>query len=517
MKSESAPTTDPPLQSTPLERTASEPTAGPSALEELKSVPEKWLGSEVADAADPVTQAPPGMVYVPGGVATIGLTESEIQEMKLESILELNLLAGCTPQHKVRIEGFYLDSCEVTNGEWREYLKATKQSPSDDLINLAWPAGRIPEGEQDHPISGVSYREAESFARWAGKRLPTEVEWEYAARGADGFIYPWGDEFDRSKAHWSGSKMVGGRRSQKTGTLPAGKSPYGLLDMAGNVWEWTSSKYVAYEGYQDIEVATRFTRGKLAPFAAAGLFSNKKVVIRGGAWNTPQIALLSALRQPAEPKEWNIAIGFRCARDVHPARYLIEQRVSKLPKKTLKLLSLDWDALLSYRLPAEDVERGAWGDRRIIFAPTASTKLPVQMPRSGPQKRSFLGVLLTTVPLKNPDLPAGLYLAVLEQSSISHWALPTGSDSGWQPYPATTPGGVPYDPSLDHILLVDPDGAPVSRRAVEETPQGWAPSDAALAVERCIGEPVLKLSFNFPAGAGKTNRPPFCLPLWVEP
>ncbi|MFH0945993.1 MAG: hypothetical protein V2A76_12405, partial [Planctomycetota bacterium] len=94
---------------------------------------------------DPALMAPPGMNYVPGGQAIIGMTEKEIQDMKLESLLELNMLAGSVPQHGVPMKGFYLDTGEVTNHEWQIYLDATGQKPSKDLTDLSWKDGKIPD------------------------------------------------------------------------------------------------------------------------------------------------------------------------------------------------------------------------------------------------------------------------------------------------------------------------------------------------------------------------------------
>jgi len=259
------------------------------------------------------THPPPGMTYIPGGTAIIGLDEEEIQDLGLESIVELQLLAGSVPRHEVLIEDFYLDTIEITNEQWRLYLQSSGRGPSLDLVEFYWKDGKVPEGQENHPVTCISFKEASDYAAWAGKRLPTEEEWEYAARGAGGFLYPWGDEFDADRAHCSMSKMVGGRRAQECGTLEAGASPFGVLDLAGNVWEWTTSSYVAYEGYHDIQISTRYTRGQAEAYAATALFNAQKRVIRGGSWQNPKTALISALRQPADVNTWNTTVGFRCA------------------------------------------------------------------------------------------------------------------------------------------------------------------------------------------------------------
>ena len=385
---------------------------------------------------DPAANAPPGMTYVPGGIAVIGLTEKEIQDMKLESILELNMLAGSFPQHKVPMKGFYLDNGEVTNHEWKIYLDATGQEPSEDLVNLYWKDGKIPDREDDQPVVGISHQEAEKYAAWAMKRLPTEAEWEYAARGAGGFRYPWGDEFDKDKAHWVNSKMVGGRKGQKTCTLPEGRSPFGLLDMAGNVWEYTSSNYVAYEGYRDIKVATRYTRGKLGSYSATGLFSAKKVVIRGGAWNTPKIALLSALRQPAEEREWNIAIGFRCARSTDAGVEAMAVALDEIGAHFFRGMELDLGSVIAKEVMSHDAKNAVTSFRGIAFAPVKQWEKLSEVQKKSLRDPVAVGLLYTTEEIIDPRLAPGAY-RVAYQAGDEKARVPKNAifpEDGWVYY-----------------------------------------------------------------------------------
>ncbi len=138
--------------------------------------------------------------------------------------------------------------------------------------------------QPEHPVVGVSYHEVEAYAAWAGKRLPTEKEWERAARGTDGREYPWGNEFDPEKCNTKESKI--GKTTRVT-RYPNGISPVGCYDMAGNVWEWTSNWY-------DDEKTMR--------------------VLRGGSWNYYQFSARCADRYRTPPYIRDSSIGFRCAR-----------------------------------------------------------------------------------------------------------------------------------------------------------------------------------------------------------
>ena len=168
-----------------------------------------------------------------------------------------------------------LDKCWSEEGRrWRENNNITQPGYWDDE---KW-------NQPDHPVVGVSYYEAEAYAGWAGKRLPTEKEWEKAARGADGRKYPWGNDFDIEKCN---SRESGSGGTTRVTLHPNGISPYGCYDMAGNVWEWTDSWY-----------------GK-----------DKTVrVVRGGAWSDDSSRCRCAYRLSTNPNDRDFNIGFRCAR-----------------------------------------------------------------------------------------------------------------------------------------------------------------------------------------------------------
>jgi len=192
-------------------------------------------------------QPPVGMVLVPGAEFTMNL-----EHIRRE--------CGCYPdpgtpkykwyqylegwdfnkpmQHHVpaKVQAFYIDQTEVTNAQYKEFLDATSYKPKHpDNFLKHWPGGVMPPELADHPVVYVDLDDARAYAKWAGKRLPTEEEWHLAAQGTDRRTWPWGNDFDENKCNTTGDRTL------PANSLPEGKSPYGCYHMAGNVYEWTES------------------------------------------------------------------------------------------------------------------------------------------------------------------------------------------------------------------------------------------------------------------------------------
>jgi len=162
------------------------------------------------------------MILIPAGEFIMGSPEGEGDDDE-------------HPQHTVFLDAFYIDKYEVTNAQYKQFMDATgHRAPRD------WRDGRFNQPEQ--PVLNVSWEDAKAYAEWAGKRLPTEAQWEKAARGADGRKYPWGNEWDGSKCNSSGGGD-GYEYTAPVGSFTAGASPYGMMDMVGNVWEWCLDAY----------------------------------------------------------------------------------------------------------------------------------------------------------------------------------------------------------------------------------------------------------------------------------
>ncbi|HMF56411.1 MAG TPA: SUMF1/EgtB/PvdO family nonheme iron enzyme [Pyrinomonadaceae bacterium] len=220
---------------------------------------------------------PEGMVAVPGGTFTMGRNDGDEFER---------------PAHQVTVKPFYIDTYEVTNEDYAKFVKATGHNPP-----TTWTGATYPAGAAQKPVTGVTWDDATAYAKWAGKRLPTEEEWEYAARGTDGRIYPWGNNWTSGLAN-AGNKAGG---LTDVGVY-RGRSPFGAFDMVGNAWEWTASDLKSYPG------------GSI-PAQVAG--ANVKV-IRGGMFASDPTKATTTYRRgwPASGANDYSNTGFRCVRDV---------------------------------------------------------------------------------------------------------------------------------------------------------------------------------------------------------
>ena len=219
------------------------------------------------------------------------------------------------PAHVVYLSAFYIDKYEVTNAQFRAYARAAGVSLPPENLNPLFSDDR-------QPVVGVTWTEAGAYCRWRGGRLPTEAQWEKAARGTDGRTYPWGEEAPNGdyavmdlggrcgRTNWANPSAgpVSGEfcHTMPVGSRPRGASPYGLLDMAGNAWEWCSDWYDdTYYGRSPGEEPTG---------PASGTFR----VVRGSSWHHLPHYLKASARFRFYPDQRGNFIGFRCARDVHP-------------------------------------------------------------------------------------------------------------------------------------------------------------------------------------------------------
>lgn len=228
------------------------------------------------------------MVQIPEGAFTMGSNEGDPDE---------------APEHQVYLKGFYLDQKEVTQEEYARFAKMTKR-----------PLPRIEVFEDDQSkifkpelaAMSVSWDEAAAYCKWAGKRLPTEAEWEKAGRGESKKRYPWGDRFVMNAANLDGSED-GYKYLAPPGSFDAGRSPYGLYDMTGNVAEWVEDSYD--EHYY-----------KKSPFRdPKGPKSEDLKVVRGGSWRETEHNARLSKRFAAKHWRTDVTIGIRCASDLDQA------------------------------------------------------------------------------------------------------------------------------------------------------------------------------------------------------
>ncbi|MDZ7724235.1 MAG: SUMF1/EgtB/PvdO family nonheme iron enzyme [candidate division KSB1 bacterium] len=197
----------------------------------------------------------------------------------------------------VDVPAFYMDKNEVTNEDFKRFLDATGYQPQwPENFLKHWKNGTFPRGRGDHPVVWVSLQDAQAYAEWAEKRLPTEVEWQKAAQGPNGLDWPWGNIYDPDKANMDSDA------TKPVGSYPKGASPYGCMDMAGNVWEWTDS--FSSDGYHFF----CWIRGGSYFFA-----KGSRWYMQGGPITTYQRAKFW-LMTPALNR--SASIGFRCVQDI---------------------------------------------------------------------------------------------------------------------------------------------------------------------------------------------------------
>jgi formylglycine-generating enzyme required for sulfatase activity len=243
------------------------------------------------------------MAYVPGGTFPMGSTEAEIDAVLTTCGEFVDPYGKCTsdafevegPRHDVTLDGFWIDGTEVNNAQYKACVDAgacKRSSLGDD------PA----YNRDNYPVAGIPRQDAADYCAWAGGRLPTEAEWEYAARGAEGTVFPWGDRFDCAGGSF-GDDLTGCEDGYAgpapVGSFPAGASWCGAMDMAGNVWEWVADWYGGYPS----EVVVNPT----------GPQSGTRGILRGGSWAYYPPFLRTAFRYPVPPTADYLAVGFRCA------------------------------------------------------------------------------------------------------------------------------------------------------------------------------------------------------------
>ncbi|MBN2386387.1 MAG: SUMF1/EgtB/PvdO family nonheme iron enzyme [Anaerolineales bacterium] len=222
------------------------------------------------------------MVYVPAGEFTMG-SDRYFDEQ---------------PVHTVYLDATWIDRTEVTNGMYALCVAEGACTPPSWSSSHTRSSYYGNPAYADYPVIYVTWNDADTYCAWAGGRLPSEAEWEKAARGTDARIYPWGEPFPTAGLANYGFHVGD---TERVGSYPAGASPYGALDMSGNVWEWVADRY---DGTYYVRSPERNPQG---PPDGSGR------VLRGGSWGGDGGNLRAALRYGGDPASANLNIGFRCS------------------------------------------------------------------------------------------------------------------------------------------------------------------------------------------------------------
>ena len=247
---------------------------------------------------------------IPEGTFLMGSTPEEVkaayEDARLRSsMLEQHTFEAESPQHQVYLDAYEISRYEITNAQYRAFIEATdRPTPRGHNSEETW-ADETLNGDTQ-PVVGVTWFDAQAFAEWIGGSLPTEAQWERAARGTEARIYPWGDTPPKARQHANFARRY--NRPMPVGQFPKGESPNGIADLAGNVWEWCLDEYSPRVYQRDGGDVSR------NPLNLRFRDVLRARVIRGGAWDVGSAFLRSSLRFKFYPLDSTHTIGFRVIR-----------------------------------------------------------------------------------------------------------------------------------------------------------------------------------------------------------
>ncbi|MEZ6017765.1 MAG: SUMF1/EgtB/PvdO family nonheme iron enzyme [Planctomycetota bacterium] len=482
--------------------------AAPSSFgQELKIVPAKSV---------PI----PGLVEVTGGRTTIGSSEKEIEALLEQQPGFVRVLDAQTPQHTMEVGTFWMGVYEVTNAEYLTFVEATgHQAPlhwanekalaqaaadfakgEQEKFDAAkqegrryekrgWAAGdgltprdrwwaenwreagyAIPEGQERFPVVMVAYADAVAYCEWAGLRLPTEFEFQRAARKDSKSAYPWGDDWEDGK--YCVSNEMRRSKPYPVGSFAAGVSPFGIHDLAGNVWEWTSSPYKEYKGFKPGEYTVKIN-GKRERKSALPVFDPNQRVAMSGAFENDKLAARIATRRGTERTQFTGGMGFRVAASPR----VCEDKATLVLENVIQNSAARGDGVAFDMSGVVGIDRwqtgatGISGYDFMLFAPVAlieesqKTDLEVKS-RVHPAQ---LGFFSTDIELLEPALPAGDYIvAYRAKGRAPRIETPKddkkddkGKDKGkgeaeQEPEPMTDPAFEGLDVSDSWLLFIRP-------------------------------------------------------------
>ncbi len=449
---------------------------------------DKKSGGDETPFVGTADAAPPGLTFIKAGKVTIGTDAKTVQDLIDESESRkgaLRLLDGETPRKKgVKVSEFLMGTYEVTNEQFAAFVKATNRRPPEhwfgdaiveartaflekegrearaakaegrnykrkewtEMVKNKWiednweaASWSIPEGTDRCAVVFVNYRDAVEYADWAGLRLPTEQEWIYAARGDKDIVFSWGDEWSTNgRAHTS---ELNADKQRVVGSFPEGASAFGIHDLGGGVWEWTSSPYLAYDRFKPNQYKLKVPgKRKSEKVRRESKFNGSERVLKGGSRENSALAARIDFRQGGTRTETASALGFRVASSGVPGRDFAEAlwRTVARPSVARKDDStLDFDSVLGLDRWTKASLEGKrpegyeviTGYESIVFAPRGNLDIKPggEMSRTSRVWPVTFGILSTPIPLATPALEPGTYF-VLYRSKGKFLADPNAAE-----------------------------------------------------------------------------------------
>ena len=484
--------------------------------------------SSVSETAGSAT-APYGMIFIPAGEVVIGTEYDKVERLGQGQQTDMTVIAAETPRHSAEVGAYFLDQTEVTNLQWKVFLEATGREPSDVLVEFGWPGGEIPDGQEYFPITNVNLPEIQDYLAWSGKRLPTEEEWTRAARGDDTRDYAWGERWNGKLAKYGGNPPL---MPVSVDSYDEGASPYGVLNMTGNVFEWTASTFTAFDGFEPIKFKLGKKRLMLTPS-----FDPRRRVIKGGSFNSTRDQCRIDFRYDVDPAESDASLGFRAARSINPGEDLVRHGYSRiLPPRIPSVDKLDGTDVFC----VEDATFMGGTDGRILegyrflaFAhPTPDRQGGLaSMRRKARDEHVTLGLLTTSEPLLEPPLPAGDYVIAYKAKGESKKAKARRKDKDLPPPIEIVPngdasGGMTPWPGVAVNELVEDIAFPQDKDVflffnVNDAVVGWLPTgeiveEAKAPIESSSSEGGKAWTIEFSLDVVSRRVPRFTLPVKLK-
>ena len=493
-------------------QTAEAPTATPTHT----STPTPTLTSTPEPSPTPDFGAP--MVLIPAGEFQMGGgaddSLAECQKLYTSGDCEPTWFERQEPEHSVYLDDFYIDLYEVTNAQYAECMAVGDCDPPTEPGSRTRDNYFLNPTYADYPVIYVTWPMAQAYCEWRGARLPTEAEWEKAARGADGRLYPWGNEFDGDLANfcdqncdydWVNDAYDDGYAdTASVGSYPEGAGPYGLFDMAGNVWEWVAD-WISEDYYADSPLKNPF-----------GPESGEYRVLRGGAWSGIGSYLRGDFRSWEDPTDDDDNIGFRCARSVKPltATPTPQPDPNAMVEAGLIAFSSDRDGVLGIYVMSAD---GTSDADILTIHPYNET-----MPAWSPSGEQIAYVSARDLDIESPIDPIDIYLINPDgsgltrltddpQNFVPNWSLDnqriafvSNRDGNSEIYVMNADGSgvrrLTSNPALDGNPSWSPDGDQI---AFESDRDG----DAEIFIMNADGSNITQLTENTTSDSGPAWSP----------